>query len=62
AETTALGAACLAGLEGGFFDGLAGFAQTWQCAARFEPGMSADQRETGYAGWLDAVARVRSTE
>jgi len=62
AETTALGAACLAGLENGFFDGLDGFAQTWQCAARFEPGMSADQRETGYAGWLDAVARVRSTE
>ena len=61
AETTALGAACLAGLENGFFDGLDGFAQTWQCAARFEPGMSADERETRYAGWLDAVRRVRST-
>ena len=59
-ETTALGAACLAGLENGFFDGLHGFAQTWQCAGRFEPGMSADQRETRYAGWLDAVKRVRS--
>ena len=62
AETTALGAACLAGLENGFFDGLDGFAQTWQCAARFEPGMSADERETRYAGWLDAVRRVRSAE
>jgi glycerol kinase len=62
AETTALGAACLAGLENGFFDGLDGFAQTWQCASRFEPGMSADQRETRYAGWLDAVRRVRSAE
>ena len=60
AETTALGAACLAGLESGFFDGLDGFAQTWQCAGRFEPDMSADERETRYAGWLDAVARVRS--
>ena len=62
AETTALGAACLAGLENGFFDGLDGFAQTWQCAARFEPGMSADERETRYAGWLDAVRRVRSAD
>ncbi len=62
AETTALGAACLAGLENGFFGGLDGFAQTWQCAARFEPGMSADERETRYAGWLDAVRRVRSAE
>jgi len=62
AETTALGAACLAGLENGFFDGLDGFAQTWQCAARFEPDMSADERETRYAGWLDAVRRVRSAE
>ena len=61
-ETTALGAACLAGLENGFFGGLDGFAQTWQCAARFEPGMSADERETRYAGWLDAVRRVRSAE
>ncbi|MCH8002744.1 MAG: glycerol kinase, partial [Proteobacteria bacterium] len=61
-ETTALGAACLAGLENGFFDGLDGFAQTWQCAARFEPGMGADERETRYAGWLDAVRRVRSAE
>ena len=62
AETTALGAACLAGLENGFFDGLDGFAQTWQCAARFEPGMGADEREMRYAGWLDAVRRVRSAE
>jgi glycerol kinase len=62
AETTALGAACLAGLENGFFDGLDGFAQTWQSAGRFEPGTSADERETRYAGWLDAVRRVRSAE
>ena len=60
AETTALGAASLAGLNNGFFDGLEGIAATWQSAGRFEPRMAADERERRYAGWLDAVKRVRS--
>ncbi len=62
AETTALGAACLAGLRNGFFDGLDGFAETWQCAGRFEPAMGEDEREGRYAGWLDAVRRVRGAD
>ncbi len=61
-ETTALGAACLAGLRTGFFAGLDGFAATWRSSARFEPRMSEDERAARYAGWLDAVRRVRSRE
>ncbi len=60
AETTALGAACLAGLNNGFFDGLEGIAATWQSAGRFAPKMGAEERAALYAGWQDAVARVRS--
>ncbi len=59
AETTALGAACLAGLRNGFFDGLAGLSETWQSSGRFEPRLGADEREARYAGWLDAVRRTR---
>ena len=59
AETTALGAACLAGLRNGFFDGLAGFSETWQSSGRFEPRLGTDEREARYAGWLDAVRRAR---
>ncbi len=58
-ETTALGAACLAGLRNGFFDGLEGIAATWQSSGRFEPRGDQKQREARYAGWLDAVRRVR---
>ena len=59
-ETTALGAACLAGLSSGFFGGLDDVSNMWQSAGRFEPNMTADERENRYAGWLDAVRRVRS--
>lgn len=59
-ETTALGAACLAGLSSGFFGGLEDVSNMWQSAGRFEPNMTADERENRYAGWLDAVRRVRS--
>ncbi len=59
-ETTALGAAYLAGLHTGFFDGLAAIAGQWRRDRLFEPAMGADERETRYAGWRAAVARVRS--
>jgi len=65
AETTALGAAYLAGLRSGFFasggDRLARLGEAWRCAARFEPSMDEDQRAEAYAGWKSAVARVRTT-
>jgi len=59
-ETTALGAACLAGLSTGVVAGSAGIARMWRAAARFEPQMSADRREARYAGWRAAVGRVRT--
>ncbi len=59
-ETTALGAACLAGLSSGFFGGLDDVSNMWQSAGRFEPNMASAERESRYAGWLDAVRRVRS--
>jgi glycerol kinase len=67
AETTALGAAYLAGLSSGFFtsggaDRLAHLGAAWSCEARFEPSMAQDMREEAYEGWKTAVARVRTTD
>ena len=59
-ETTALGAAYLAGLGTGFFDSLDGIARLWRSAGRFEPGMAVAERDRRYAGWRDAVRRVRT--
>ena len=59
-ETTAMGAAYLAGMATGVFPGLDGLAAFWQRDRAFAPRMSADERETRYAGWRDAVRRVRS--
>ena len=58
-ETTALGAAYLAGLAVGFWRDEEEIAGQWRVERVFEPGMSADERETGHAAWLRAVARVR---
>jgi glycerol kinase len=60
AETTALGAAALAGLGVGLMSGLDDIAKTWRSAGRFAPVMAAEERDRRYAGWQDAVARVRS--
>ena len=60
-ETTALGAACLAGMTTGLIDGEAGIAAIWRRNARFEPQMPAREREQRYAGWVAAVERVRTT-
>jgi glycerol kinase len=57
-ETTALGAAYLAGAAAGLCPDLAGFAGTWKCERRFEPRMDAATRERKWAGWRDAVART----
>ena len=58
-ETTALGAAYLAGLASGFWESQAEIAQQWQLETIFEPAMSADQRETLYGRWQTAVERSR---
>ncbi len=60
AETTALGAAYLAGLNQGLFADLDAVAAQWQRDARFEPQMAAAERDDRYAGWQDAVKRVRT--
>lgn len=57
-ETTALGAAWLAGWRAGLYPGPAEFARTWALERRFEPVMAAAQREAKYEGWRDAVGRT----
>ena len=57
-ETTALGAAYLAGMECGFYPGLNEFATTWRRERRFEPDMGDMERDAKYAGWKDAVRRT----
>ncbi|WP_448191278.1 glycerol kinase GlpK [Azospirillum sp. sgz301742] len=58
-ETTALGAASLAGLHAGIYRDQAAVATAWRCDRRFEPRMDAAKRARLYDGWLDAVDRVR---
>ena len=58
-ETTALGVACLAGLQQGLFSSLEDIARHWECERSFEPVMPQERREILYTGWLDAVQRVR---
>ena len=54
-ETTALGAAYLAGLASGVWSDREEIAGLWALDARFEPGMEQAQRERLYAGWTRAV-------
>ena len=60
AETTALGAAYLAGQATGLYGSQAELQRAWVPARAFEPRMSADERDARYGGWLDAVVKVRS--
>jgi glycerol kinase len=57
-ETTAIGAAYLAGRAAGICPDLAGFAKQWRLDRRFEPRMGASERERKYAGWKLAVRRT----
>ncbi|MEM7507984.1 MAG: glycerol kinase GlpK [Pseudomonadota bacterium] len=61
AETTALGAAWLAGMKAGICPDQAGFAESWVRERRFEPQMQAQQADRKYAGWQDAVRRTLSS-
>jgi glycerol kinase len=58
-ETTALGAAYLAGLAAGIYGSLDDIAAAWRLERRFEPAMEPAQRDRLLAGWRRAVARVR---
>ncbi len=59
-ETTALGAAFLAGLQVGVFPSLEALAGLWARDRRFEPAMSEEERVRRRQGWVDAVSRVRT--
>lgn len=61
-ETTALGAAYLAGRAAGICPDLDGFASQWQLDRRFEPHMDFETRERKYSGWRDAVQRTRTEQ
>ncbi|MCX9155269.1 glycerol kinase GlpK [Niveibacterium sp. 24ML] len=59
-ETTALGAAFLAGLSAGVWDSEDALSANWRAEAVFEPTMSADQAAARMARWQSAVARTRN--
>jgi glycerol kinase len=60
AETTALGAAYLAGVGVGVWT-VSDVRDGWREGARYEPRMSEDEREALHAGWVDALWRARSS-
>ncbi|AZQ65994.1 glycerol kinase [Silicimonas algicola] len=59
-ETTALGAAWLAGMRAGVYPDAEGFSKGWALERRFEPTMPKDERDTKYARWKKAVAATMS--
>jgi len=59
AETTALGAAYLAGLGVGFWKGIEEIEELWHPEMSFNPSMSADDAGSLYGGWKKAVERAR---
>lgn len=60
AETTALGAAYLAGLKAGIYNSLEELEAMWQREKRFEPQFDKSTRDGLYDGWQNAVRRVQS--
>ena len=58
AETTALGAAYLAGFRHDYYPAPEAMAEQWARERRFEPAMGAQARDYLYAGWRDAVRRT----
>jgi len=61
-ETTALGAAYLAGLAVGFWAGIDEIAQQWKVERRFDPIMSGDERSAKLALWRKAIDKARAWE
>ena len=59
-ETTALGAAYLAGFRAGLFPAPEEFAKSWACERRFQPAMAGGERQRKLALWQDAVRRTLS--
>ena len=59
-ESTAWGAAAMAGLKAGVFSNLSEISESWQLDRAFEPNMQADQRQSRLAQWQTALKRTRS--
>ncbi len=59
-ETTALGAAYLAGIKAGIYSSLAELARKWQVERTFSPRMTKQQRDLAYENWQAAIERIRS--
>ncbi len=57
-ETTALGAAALAGIGAGLYADAADFARRWQSGRRWEPQIAAGRRDAMLSGWRTALARA----
>ena len=57
-ETTALGAAWLAGMQAGVYPDMEGFSKGWALERRFEPGQNDSWRKTRHAAWKRAVTAV----
>lgn len=57
-ETTALGAAWLAGSHVGFYGDVTSFAEKWQLDQHFDPAMDEAVRSKKFAGWQDALRRT----
>jgi len=57
-ETTALGAAYLAGLQAGVYGSLEELASLWRCNRSFEPVMTKEHRDQLYDGWIQAVQKL----
>jgi glycerol kinase len=60
-ETTALGAAWLAGHKAGVWPDAEGFAKLWKLERAFKPALAAAERERKYAGWQRAIRAVLQT-
>lgn len=59
-ESTAWGAAAMAGLSAGVFNSLTDISESWQLDRAFEPNMSEDQRQYHLKLWNDALSRAKS--
>ncbi|NHB58843.1 glycerol kinase GlpK [Acinetobacter sp. 194] len=59
-ESTAWGAAAMAGLKCGVFNNLSEISESWQLDQVFEPRMSEDERQTHLFKWNDALRRAKS--
>ncbi|WP_379865318.1 glycerol kinase GlpK [Marinobacter sp. M5B] len=57
-ETTALGAAYLAGLQAGVYKSLEDLSSMWRCDRSFEATMTKAQRDKLYDGWLKAIRKL----